>query len=49
MEVQSVELLNNLESRTTGYGMAEHTESYPKFNGAELRVKPNHVKRLVRN
>lgn len=49
IEVESLELLNNLKRKTVGYGMAEHTELCPEFNGVKLRVKPSPVKRLGRN
>ena len=48
IEVQSLQLLNNLQTRTTGYGMAEKTEVYPEFKGVELNVQPTKVKKMTR-
>lgn len=37
--VNNIEIDKGLEYKTEGYGMGEHTESYPYFRGIEVNIK----------
>ena len=37
--VTNMKIDNGLDYKTEGYGMGEHTESYPYFRGVEVNIK----------
>lgn len=41
IEVEDVNYISGLRSRTVGFGMGESTEHIPYFNGVMVRVKNN--------
>lgn len=48
LEIESLEIDDALESRQTGYGLAEHTENVAVFKGINVILKKNKELKLVR-
>ena len=47
--VKNLDMNNGLDYRTEGYGMGEHTESYPYFRGVDVYLNENVKKIGVKN